>query len=412
MAALKIRMRLGSTGLLLLVTFSAVAQTRIHQRRNSSSASDYAKSDLVVTEISPSRCRRLSSAASPELRDCGGIGGYRLLYAGPEEKPEIIIVTPDRKRFPITYWDLAAANFVSLSTSVEWRFIRSPKQVIPLALILQATIKPDEFSRFAGPYTILAKLTPNEACTVGRVPGGPDSSGITVSLIIAARFRHCVDVDNIGERDWLGVVFGLVSKGRYEEAKSTIKLIKSPSSRAVAYADVARSQAAGGDAIAARATLLAGLDDVQKKQNTYEDAYGGTVNEGDVYRINLLTLIAAMTRVGLYADAKATIRFLDLQDLHQALVMVAAIQGGHGESDLRDGRDDLQAAKVTFQQAIDLNLRDKDNAQADGHLVEIIETQARVGLIEDARKTLLLIKSPQQREIATAAIARYNAKPN
>lgn len=397
--------RLVSIALVLLATSTGYGQTRIDNRRSSRNESDYSRSEFIGTDISPQRCKR-TDTLNENLRDCGGVAGYRLLYSGPEEKPEIIIVTPAGKRFLITYWNLDSANFVSLSNSVQWIFIRSQKQITPLALILQATIKPEEFSRFNGPYTIIVKLTPREVCTVGRDPTGPDSAMDNAALIDMARFRKCVRPDDVVRKDWMGVVFGLVAKGQYEQAKSVISQMKSSGERIGAYTTIAQAQAEAGDIVAARTTLKQGLEEAVRNETGIEDEF--TVKDAFAYQNNVISIAYGFARTGLYNDLSATVKLIDADHIADAMVAVAKIQGA---SPSRGGRGDLEAAKITFKEAIQIELAREDTTAADNHFVNIVRAQAEVGLVTEARQTIAFIKSPSARQAAEHSIAWFTDKP-
>ena len=408
MAVLKIKTKLGSMALLLLATSTCYAQTRIDNRRGSQKGSDYSRSEFIGTDISPQRCKPVGTTPNERLRDCGGVAGYRLLYSGPEEKPEVIIVTPEGKRFPITYWDLNAANFVSLSRSVDWLFIRSQKQIIPLALVFQTTTKPEEFSRFDGTYTIVAKLTPNEICTIGRVPTGPRSSADTVGLIDVARFKKCVGPDDVGEKDWMGIVMGLSDKGRFEEARSAVREIASPAGRTTAYDYLASAQAKSGDLSAPRATLLLALDEVLREPagTVYYDAYGGEVHESEKDN-ELDYILETMGSIGLDNEVRTTLRFVKDSRLPETLLSIAKAQGSKylGGS----GRGDIEAAKATFKKGIELELARADKRAADSNLWRIVDAQLELRLIPEAKQTALLIKNPTVRQSAEQMIG-FKAK--
>src|SRR5213078_3374646 len=179
------------------------------------------------------------------------------------------------------------------------------------------------------------------------------------------------------------------------EDKSMIKELKSPGERTTAYGNIAEGQAEAGDVSGARTTLLQGLVEVQRKQTSYQDEFGQTVNEGDVYGINLMAIISSMARAGLYDDARATIKFLEPEDVIHALVTIARIQG---DSPIRGGRSNREAARQTFREAIEIARKNPDAEKADGQLIEIVDRQAEVGLIEDARQTVSLIKGASARQ--------------
>ncbi|HMG75278.1 MAG TPA: hypothetical protein VK582_17395 [Pyrinomonadaceae bacterium] len=352
----------------------------------------------------------MTSPQDKQLRACPGVAGYQLLYGGPEASPQIIIVTPDHKRHPLLYWDVDAADFIGLEKSGTWKFARRGKEMELRALILEVKLKEDESTRFHGSYTVIAKLTAREVCVVGRVAPNSTSAGKVVAIADTAPYRKCVALSNVGERDWLGVVFGLTRKGLYEDAKSLVTKIGSPATRVVAYIDIARAQSAAGDPGGAHATLLMGLNEVlnEKEETTYRDAFGDEVHESFRRVDGLTSIISAMAASGLYDDVKTSLRLVSVSDLPTILLWVGKAQGSPPRI---GGRGDLEAASATFKEAIQLELKRADAAMADSNLVKIVEAQAEAGLIKDARQTVLLIKSPSERQFAEQKIAWWTDKP-
>jgi hypothetical protein len=220
----------------------------------------------------------------------------------------------------------------------------------------------------------------------------------------------CVELNDIGERVWQWDIYELIGKGLFENAKSLVPKIRSPASRVVSYADIARGQAAAGDSAAARSTFLLGLNEVlnEKEDTVYRDAYGAEVHEGDRRADGLTTIIAAMAASGLYDDVRATLRLVKSSDLPAILLWIGKAQGSLPRL---GGRGDLEAARATFKQAVKLELKRADSVSADSNLVKIVEAQAEVGLIEDARQTVSLIKSSSERQFAEQKIAWWTDKP-
>jgi len=246
-----------------------------------------------------------------------------LLYRGSEERPELFVASPQGKQFSIPYWNLNADNFLSLSKTAEWGFIRYKDRIDPLVLVLRAEIKPDEFVRFEGPYSIIVKLTQDQVCPIGRVPTGPYSGMDTASLISTARSRKCVGRDDVTRKDWLGVIFGLVANGRYEEAKATIGHMKSSSERVVAYKNIAEAQAKADDVTAARRTLMQGLEEAHRPLTGLEDEFTG-IDPGAVQN-NTIVIVYAFASVGLYDDLKETKKLIDKDHIADALLTIARI---------------------------------------------------------------------------------------
>ena len=392
------------SSLLLILLVISTGQS---QRRNNRGASPLAQTDSVWTSLSPEHCGRARRLGDDHFRACPPVGGYQLLYGGNEASPQIIIVGQNRKRHTIHYWNLTANNFIGLEKRVSWAVARSRNgKITARALMLTVNLKPDEFSRFPGPYTILAKLTPTEVCVVARVPSGPHSAETLAGAGVWAVDKKCVGPDDLGEKDWLGKVIGLAGKGLFEEAKSVVKRISSPGTRAFAYTEIARAQSESGDQPAARATLLLGLNEVlnQKDESIYFNAYGTEVHESTRDH-NLISLLAAMAAVGLNHDVNDNLRFVNNSDLPRALIWIGKAQGASRST---GGRGDHEAANATFKRAVHLELMRTDTAAADSNLLSIVKAQVEVGLLEEAKQTVLLIKSPGVRAAAVRAISWSN----
>ena len=190
--------------------------------------------DFIRTELSPEKCSRVTRLQDKDFRACPPVARYQLLYGGDKARPDVIVIGPNRKQHVIQYWDLTSENFVSLTKRVTWQIARSRTgKVTPLSVGFEAHVKVNPLWRFGGPYTILAKLTPEEVCVVGRVPSGPYQAEDLASVRGSAPGTKCIPPDNIGRKDWLGVVYGLTALGRYEEAKATLKEIKTPNDSGV-----------------------------------------------------------------------------------------------------------------------------------------------------------------------------------
>lgn len=382
--------------LILLLISAGPAQKRINYGQ-----SEWGPIDFVWTDLSSRQCKRLKPDS--QFRACPPVAGYQLLFTGPEATPQIIIVTPDRKRHLLSYWDLKAGNFINLEKGVSWQLARSRSgKVTLLALMLKANIKQDEFTRFQNPYTIVAKLTPKEVCVVARVPVNSTSSADLAAASTYARDKTCVELADVGEKDWMGVVFGLIGKERYKDAKSVVKKMANPAARISAYANIARAQFESGDRPAARITILLGLDEVlkEKDETIYPNAYGLEVHQS-TRDSDWIVILSTMAAVGLDEDVKNNLKFVSDSNLPATLLWIGKAQGS---APAAGGRGDLEAATATFNRAIQLEIKRADTRTADSNLASIIGAQAELGLVNEARKTVLLIKNPGARQAAEHTI--------
>jgi hypothetical protein len=70
---------------------------------------------------------------------------------------------------------------------------------------------------------------------------------------------------------------------------------------------------------------------------------------------------------------------------------------------------DLDAARKTFHEAIRREVK-KNDPQADGRLYEIGLAQARMGLLDEARKTASMIRDPSLRQMVETRIWERSPK--
>jgi len=225
-----------------------------------------------------------------------------------------------------------------------------------------------------------------------------------------AQIKLCVVLGEVVEKGWLGIVFGMTEKGWYDKAKSIVKEMQSPGARTFAYSYIARAQTKSGDSAAARATLLLGLQEVlnEKEESIFFNAYGAEVHEA-TRAANLISILEAMAAVGLDDDVINNLKFVSNSDLPAALLWIGKAQGG---SRVAGGRGEREAATATFERAVQLELMRADTTTSDSNLYRIVEAQVEVGLISEAKQTVLLIKNPSARKAAEHTIAGRTEKPD
>ena len=75
------------------------------------------------------------------------------------------------------------------------------------------------------------------------------------------------------------------------------------------------------------------------------------------------------------------------------------------------GRGDRETANATLKRATELALSDAYASKADRILSDILEAQLDIGLINEARATVLLIKNPMPRQAAEYTISVRAPRP-
>ncbi len=112
-------------------------------------------------------------------------------------------------------------------------------------------------------------------------------------------------------------------------------------------------------------------------------------------------VVTGMAESGFYDEAKADIRLFPETDRLQMYLTVAYVQGE---------RNDLDAARKTFQEAIQREVK-KNNSQTEVSLHTIGMAQARMGLLDEARKTASKIRDPSLRQMVETSISERSPKP-
>lgn len=102
----------------------------------------------------------------------------------------------------------------------------------------------------------------------------------------------------------------------------------------------------------------------------------------------LIYVVNGMAESGFYKDAKSDIKLFPEHDRLNLYLTVARIQGE---------KRDFEAAKITFHEAIQLAL--KGNPPFDSDLSKIGVAQARMGFVDESRKTASMIRDPYFRSI-------------
>lgn len=98
--------------------------------------------------------------------DCRGVHGYRLHVIEDDERSSVSIVTPDKRIFPLNYWDVVTRGFSTLGTKVEWRIAKVNRKATPVAIIVRVNALDQSDPEHLKRVTLLAvaKIGPDAAC--------------------------------------------------------------------------------------------------------------------------------------------------------------------------------------------------------------------------------------------------------
>lgn len=342
--------------------------------------------DLINTGLSGSDCKPANTAGDQGARICKGIEGYSLLVKGDELKPEIYLIAPNQRRYQVRYWNTGDSKFRGLYGTVTWTIVHTPRETITLTFT--AGIAPRQDYTYSDSYDIIARVTPEPACVIGSVSASSTSVGETVGIASSPRGRRCLRWNEREKKDWFYTARRLVSEGQINEARRALTRVSEPSERFVIYREIANAQFKTGNSRAARLTLI----------SARAEALRDPSRDNLIYTLS--QVIQGMAESGFYENARSDMKLFAESDRLRMYLLVAGIQGE---------KRDFEAAKVTFQEVIESELKRKP--RADWNLSEIGMAQARMGLIDEARKTASVIQDPSARFSVERSIREQSPGP-
>jgi tetratricopeptide (TPR) repeat protein len=256
-------------------------------------------------------------------------------------------------------------------------FLSLPLLLIPVSLFIQYRHQQNYPKRIAEANSIESSVNRDEAilsiaCEQARAQRYEEAKATVTTYL--------VDKD----RGFASIVTNMVYSGSYVEAKSMAESIAAPVLRIMAYRQIAVAQAKAGDRSGASQTLSAALEIARRAENA------------SLKRFTLPTIAVGQAEAELDGDLKATLKMVEPSEIVETYRFVASINA-------RDGR--LEEAQEYFRQAILKTKNIKDPISRDSKLADISESQADVGLLDDARATVELIALDGGKQIAIRHIS-------
>ena len=350
--------------------------------------------DMIGMDLGSSNCKPAENPKDQGARICQGVEGYLLLVKGDEveqglflAKPEIYLIAPNGRHYPLRYWDTSDPKYEGLHRSALWIIVNTPRKIITLTFTLRIAQRQDY--SYSDSYDIIVRVSPTPVCVVGSVPGSSTSAGESAWIASSPRGRPCFNLNEYEKRNWFLTARRLANEGQIAAAGRALRRVREPSERFIVYREMASSAYKAGNSEAARRILMGARAEALK--NRFRDGLDYTLS----------VVVTGMAESGFYDDAKADIRLFPETDRLQIYLTVAYIQGE---------RNDLDAARKTFQEAIQREVK-KNDPQADGKLYKIGMAQARMGLLDEARKTALMIRDPSPRQMVETSIREQSPKP-
>lgn len=138
-------------------------------------------------------------ASGATTRRCPGVAGYSLLVHEASGQTSVDILTPQRRLYPLEYWEVVTPGYARVGRKAEWRLETRRGKLVPVALLVRLnTISPrTEGPRIAaGGMITAARIAGDGACVVYQGNGALPAADATARAAAADPRRKCLGVFN------------------------------------------------------------------------------------------------------------------------------------------------------------------------------------------------------------------------
>ena len=129
----------------------------------------------IYTSISKGNCRAVSTDDEIEstVLECNGIANYTLKILIEDARQSITVISPQKKEFPLDYWQVITPYFSFLGDKAEWRILKTNNKITPISLIVRVNATEQktvdgEIKQVS--YLAVAKITPKKICVTNKIP--------------------------------------------------------------------------------------------------------------------------------------------------------------------------------------------------------------------------------------------------
>jgi hypothetical protein len=127
------------------------------------------------------------------VHECPGIAGYKLNVLTDDARQSITIIAPDKKEYPLNYWDVVTRHFSSIGGKAEWRVVKQKGKNIPIALIVRLKYQENSEPPQWKSVLTVAKITPTEICVTDKISPSPNQNEQARQAADSASQRPCLE---------------------------------------------------------------------------------------------------------------------------------------------------------------------------------------------------------------------------
>jgi len=128
----------------------------------------------VYTNLGHGTCRlrKVDAEGGDSSQVCAGTGGYKLLLLDSDSRMSVTVMSPGAQNYPLKFSEVVTPHFSEMGKAAEWRVRKQGRSAEPVALIVPLSIIEDPDTGATALYWIVAKITKDSACVIGKFKAG------------------------------------------------------------------------------------------------------------------------------------------------------------------------------------------------------------------------------------------------
>lgn len=121
------------------------------------------------TSLKHKDCINLDDGHEYSVEQCPAFDAYevRLIFADLRQS---LTLAKNGQEYPLDFYTTVSGGFSTMGDVLEWRFQKTDKAPKLRALITRFSVEDQPDSDKATSYLVVAKVTPDEVCVVGKIP--------------------------------------------------------------------------------------------------------------------------------------------------------------------------------------------------------------------------------------------------
>jgi hypothetical protein len=146
----------------------------------------------VYTDLNKN-CRTVENSHLDLVKRCHGIAGYDLLVGLYDERFDITVINPARRKFEQKYTSLITSSFSDPGGKAEWRVRDAGGKMVPFALIVRVNAQENaDTSTKVTPYIAVSKITGRNVCLTDKIMPGPGQNEKARRAADASATKPCM----------------------------------------------------------------------------------------------------------------------------------------------------------------------------------------------------------------------------